>query len=142
MTSRREWVISALGVAASMGVAHEAVRLRRLPSPALPRTPIARLSEFPPGSARVVSMGAMNLVLIRRRTGELAAFDQRCPHLGCPVSYVSGDERTPERLVCPCHDGRFDLATGAGIAGPPRSLPPLPRFVLEVRGDEVFVAGG
>lgn len=40
---------------------------------------------------------------------EVRAFHNRCPHLGCPLSRGRVEGRT---LICPCHEWRFDLATG------------------------------
>ena len=42
-------------------------------------------------------------------------------------------------IHCPCHEGYFDLRSGAVLAGPPPR--PLPRITLEVRGDEVYATG-
>jgi Rieske Fe-S protein len=42
-------------------------------------------------------------------------------------------------FFCPCHEGRFDLRTGAPVAGPPRR--PLPRIELDVRGREIYAIG-
>ena len=39
----------------------------------------------------------------------------------------------------PCHEGRFDLRSGAPTAGPPRR--PLARVVLEVRGRDIYAVG-
>jgi Rieske Fe-S protein len=43
------------------------------------------------------------------------------------------------RFHCPCHEGSFNLATGAPIAGPPRR--PLPRISVEVRSGAVYATG-
>lgn len=43
-------------------------------------------------------------VVLVRVAGELRAFSARCPHLGCRLAGVEGDE-----LVCPCHGSRFGL---------------------------------
>ena len=54
-------------------------------------------------------------VLLIRRGAELRAFWSRCPHLGCRIQRVDG-----EQLVCPCHGSRFDLA-GRVLTGPATS---------------------
>lgn len=74
-------------------------------------------------------------ILLRTPSGELAAYSQKCTHLGCVV-YLSeaGDE-----LVCPCHEGGFSAATGEVLFGPPER--PLPRITLEVRGGTVWATG-
>ncbi len=54
-----------------------------------------------------------------------AAYDQRCTHLSCGVI---PDPHAPDQLLCPCHHGHFDCATGRPVAGPPRR--PLPVIEL------------
>ena len=44
-------------------------------------------------------------------------------------------DESSNRLECPCHQGFFSIADGAVLQGPPRR--PLPRVVLERRGDEL-----
>jgi Rieske Fe-S protein len=74
-------------------------------------------------------------LLVRVSAAEFVAFSQKCTHLSCAVI------PRPDQGVfyCPCHEGRFDLRSGAAIAGPPRR--PLPRVVLDVRGGEIFATG-
>jgi nitrite reductase/ring-hydroxylating ferredoxin subunit len=44
------------------------------------------------------------------------AFDDTCTHEGCSLSkgHVEGSS-----IVCPCHAGTFDMASGEVLAGPP-----------------------
>ncbi len=74
-------------------------------------------------------------VLIRTGEQSYLAYEQQCTHLACPVipNVAEG------RLDCPCHEGRFDLATGRPIAGPPRR--PLPRIMLEIHDGRVWAVG-
>ncbi|OGF53353.1 MAG: hypothetical protein A2Z21_07910 [Candidatus Fraserbacteria bacterium RBG_16_55_9] len=55
-----------------------------------------------------------------------------CTHQGCIVTW---DEKR-HLLNCPCHAGVFD-ASGNVVAGLP--LRPLPRWRVEIVGDEVFI---
>ncbi len=50
--------------------------------------------------------------IVVRAGGAVRALSSRCPHLGCRIGRVAGDE-----LVCPCHGSRFNLA-GKLVAGP------------------------
>jgi cytochrome b6-f complex iron-sulfur subunit len=51
--------------------------------------------------------------IILVRTGEeLHALSAKCPHLGCRIPMVVGNE-----LVCPCHGSTFDLG-GQRLSGP------------------------
>jgi Rieske Fe-S protein len=74
-------------------------------------------------------------VLVRLSEHEFVAYSQKCTHLSCAVV------PRPEQgvLHCPCHEGFFDLRTGRQLAGPPPR--PLPRVVLEHRGDEIYATG-
>jgi len=71
-------------------------------------------------------------LLVRLTASEFVAFNQKCTHLSCAVI------PRPEEgsFYCPCHEGRFDLKTGAPIAGPPRR--PLTRIVLDIRGRDIY----
>jgi arsenite oxidase small subunit len=75
-------------------------------------------------------------ILVRTRDGRYHAYTQNCTHQGCPVNF----ERAHDRLECPCHQGAYDLQTGASLFGPPRL--PLTRIDLELRpGGEVWAVG-
>ena len=74
-------------------------------------------------------------LLVRLTTGEFVAFGQKCTHLSCAVIPRPAEGS----FYCPCHEGRFDLRTGAPTAGPPRR--PLTRIVLELRGRDIFAVG-
>ena len=74
-------------------------------------------------------------LLMRLSEREFVAFGQKCTHLSCAVI-----PRPAEGIFyCPCHEGRFDLRTGAPTAGPPKR--PLPRVLLELRGRDIFAVG-
>jgi nitrite reductase/ring-hydroxylating ferredoxin subunit len=95
--------------------------------------------QLSPGTSRVFYYPTDKdpRILIRRLNGSFIAFDLKCPHLQCPISYeVNGKEN----LVCHCHNGVFDLNTGRGIQGPPREFRPLREVVLEV-GERIWAVG-
>jgi len=74
-------------------------------------------------------------LLVRLSTTDFVAFGQKCTHLSCAVVPRPAEGS----FYCPCHEGRFDLRTGAPTAGPPRR--PLPRIVLERRGRDIYAVG-
>lgn len=74
-------------------------------------------------------------ILVRTRDGQYYAYGQKCTHLTCPVYYA----KEAGRLECPCHEGGFDVRTGAVLYGPPPR--PLDRVVVEVRGGDVWATG-
>jgi Rieske Fe-S protein len=71
-------------------------------------------------------------LLLHLPDGELRAYSQKCTHLGCVVFWEDG----ADDLLCPCHDGHFDLRTGDAVAGPPERA--LPRIDLEVRDGTIW----
>jgi nitrite reductase/ring-hydroxylating ferredoxin subunit len=92
-----------------------------------------------PGTERPFELGGEPALLVRRADGRLCAFELRCTHLGCPVSYQREGAR--ESLVCHCHQGRFELERGEGVEGPPRGLRPLRRIALEEHEGRVIARG-
>ncbi len=74
-------------------------------------------------------------ILVRTRDGQYYAYGQKCTHLTCPVYY----SKDAGRLECPCHEGGFDVRTGAVLYGPPPR--PLDRIVVEFRGGDVWATG-
>ena len=72
-------------------------------------------------------------ILIRVDETTWRAYEQKCTHLSCAVYY------TPEagRIVCPCHNGAFDVQSGAVLQGPPPRG--LRRFDVVVRGEDVVI---
>ncbi len=71
-------------------------------------------------------------LLVRLTATEVVAFNQKCTHLACAV--VPRPEQ--QSFHCPCHNGWFDIRSGAPTAGPPRR--PLTRIVLERRGRDIY----
>ena len=114
--------------------AQSLVRSRRKPPG---KMKIGSLSALPPGSVAMFTYPSDHdpCLLIRTREGALLAYSQKCTHLSCAV-VPKLDEGI---LLCPCHEGIFDLATGRNVAGPPPR--PLPSIDLEVTGDEIFATG-
>jgi Rieske Fe-S protein len=56
--------------------------------------------------------GGRGLIVFRDPQGTLKAFDSKCTHAGCNVTYQVS------RIHCNCHGGTYDL-NGKNIAGPP-----------------------
>lgn len=62
------------------------------------------------------------------------AIEDRCSHDDNPL----GDgELEEEKIVCPRHGARFDLATGAALSMP--AVTPIRTFPVRVEGGEIFV---
>ena len=71
-------------------------------------------------------------IAVRTPEGKLVAYSQVCTHLSCAVVY----DKAENVLVCPCHNGVFNIDHGSPVAGPPTR--PLPRVKIEQRGDQLF----
>ena len=99
---------------------------------------IVALGQVPVGETHLFSYptDADPAILVRLAEREVVAFSQKCTHLGCVVFY----EAEEERWHCPCHEGNFDVRTGAVLSGPPPR--PLGRIEVEIRTDDVVWALG
>lgn len=93
--------------------------------------PVAEASEIQPGTARRVYLGTDALAVFNVG-GTYYAVSDRCTHGRASLSEGSVDAASCV-LECPWHGGRFHLATGAPVNGPP---------VVAVRTYEVKVNGG
>ena len=74
-------------------------------------------------------------IAMRLPDGRLVGFSSICTHLSCAVLWRPGQGE----LVCPCHEGRFDDATGRVLGGPPPR--PLPVIRLQERPDGIYAVG-
>ena len=75
-------------------------------------------------------------VLLVRLDGAVCAYEDRCAHLGVPLSEGTLHEGV---ITCRAHQYEYDARTGAGIN--PRNVC-LKRIVCDVQGGEVFVCAG
>jgi Rieske Fe-S protein len=67
---------------------------------------------------------ADEVIVHRQDGGRFTVFSARCPHLGCRIARLDGDQ-----FVCPCHGSRFAL-DGSVARGPAtRPLQSLPYTV-------------
>jgi nitrite reductase/ring-hydroxylating ferredoxin subunit len=102
-----------------------------------PALKIAKAAAILPGSSLLFRYPSEDdpCILLRGPDGRLFGYSQVCTHLSCAVVYQ------PEQgcLLCPCHHGWFDAASGMPIAGPPRR--PLPRILLNIVDDTIIAVG-
>ncbi len=96
------------------------------------RTKAASVGELTPNTGKIFRFGSIPALLVFTADGTYKAFSAICTHLTCTVGF---DSQT-QTILCPCHNGRFDLE-GRVISGPPpRPLDPLE---VEISGEEIFV---
>lgn len=70
--------------------------------------------------------------ITKAHDGTVTAFSSTCPHLGCVIDYVPGDEE----FFCPCHAATFQ-EDGAMVSGPqPRGMDELKTSLKKVRGEQ------
>jgi 3-phenylpropionate/trans-cinnamate dioxygenase ferredoxin subunit len=82
------------------------------------------MGEFVPvGPADAVGEGQIaayqvgsRRIAVARVEDVLYAFDDLCTHAFCSLA---DGELEANSVVCPCHYGQFDLATGTVLDGPP-----------------------
>ena len=95
---------------------------------------VANVSEIPVGGVKLFQYPKQGdqCIMVRTSVESYVAYSQKCTHLSCAVVYA----REENRLECPCHQGYFSIADGSVLQGPPTR--PLPRVMLERRGDELI----
>jgi Rieske Fe-S protein len=103
----------------------------------LPRLAISRAEDVPVGGFKLFHYPGQNdpCVLVRLAPNNWVAFEQRCTHLSCPVI----PQPQQDRFFCPCHEGVFNIETGAPVSGPPRR--PLVRVTVAVLTGQVYATG-
>jgi len=105
--------------------------------PVYPAIRVASLGEIPVGGIKLFPYPSPQeqCILVRIDQDSYVAYSQKCTHLSCAVFYAPEQQR----LECPCHEGYFSVRDGSVLQGPPPR--PLPRVVLEKRGQELFASG-
>src|SRR5881394_1495459 len=120
----------------TLGGAGAAQAVARRPTRADGFTPVANLSELPPGTAKRV-YAANEAVALFNVNGTVYAIANRCSHARASLSEGTVDAARCA-VTCPWHEGVFSLETGQVLSGPP-SLP-VATYRVKVEGDTVLVA--
>jgi nitrite reductase (NADH) small subunit len=82
-------------------------------------------AQIPPGEGRNFEVAGRQVAVFRTRDGRVFATQAACPHRGGPLADgLVGDGV----VVCPLHEWRFDLASGAT----PNGTCPLAVYPLAV----------
>ena len=96
-------------------------------------TKVAKASEIPPGTGKVVEIGGKQLALFNCE-GTFYAVDNTCKHQGGPLGEGSLSGKT---VTCPWHGWEYDVATGVCETVPSVAVQ---RFDVKVDGDDLFVS--
>lgn len=93
--------------------------------------PLCKVSEMPPGSRKLVTIGGRDIGVFRLEDGRFFGLRNRCPHRGAPLCagrlmglvtaerpYQLVRQREGEILRCPWHGWEFDLTTGRSVFMP------------------------
>jgi nitrite reductase (NADH) small subunit len=91
-----------------------------------------RVDDVPVGEGRALTVDGRRIAIFRS-AGGWYALDAVCPHRGGPLEDGIVCDRA---VICPLHDRRFDLATGAPLSAGDG----VAAHAVEVRGERVFVA--
>lgn len=102
-----------------------------------PKHEISKLEKISVGEAVKFAFPAEHdsALLIRLSDTKFVAYQNACTHLRCPVYWVKEEGE----MICPCHEGKFDVHTGSPTAGPPRR--PLPEIELKVENGTIYAVG-
>jgi nitrite reductase/ring-hydroxylating ferredoxin subunit len=94
---------------------------------------VAETSDVPNGGMKIVKMNETE-VLVANLDGKLYAIGNKCTHVGGPL----GKGKLEGSVVtCPWHGSRFDVKSGAVIAGPAAN--PEPTFQVKVENSAIWI---
>lgn len=88
-------------------------------------------ADVPIASGARFKVNDLEILVTQPTEGDFKAFDATCTHAGCIVTGVM--ER---QIACACHGARFDMSTGAVLAGPAKAA--LGKVPIVVEGDQIF----
>ena len=93
---------------------------------------VGALESLRIGEAKLIRHGVKPFFVLRTNETTVIALSAVCTHVRCILNY----DRERRIIVCPCHDGRFDLKGNVLSGPPPRALP---QYEVSMRAGEVFV---
>jgi len=120
----------------TLGGAGSAQAVARRPARADGFTPVATLTELPPGTAKR-AYAANEAVALFNVNGTVYAIANRCTHARASLSEGTVD---PARcaVTCPWHEGIFSLETGSVLGGPP--VHAVVTYRVKLEDGAIFIA--
>ena len=97
---------------------------------------VAAKSDCPQGQLKGAMADGVPVVL-SNADGKICALEDQCSHENLPLS---DGELEDGELVCIYHGARFDACSGARKTLP--AVMPVRSFLVEVRGDDIYVDVG
>lgn len=94
---------------------------------------VGNASEMEEGEVRLFDVDGQ-AIAVAKVAGSLYAFDDTCTHAQCSLAEGDLDGTT---IICPCHDGEFDVTTGEVLDGPPDE--PVLTYHVRTEGDEIQI---
>lgn len=95
---------------------------------------VGKTTDVAPGTIKGFTVAGKDLA-VANDDGSYYAFDNWCTHEAC--NFADEGELEDGKLVCTCHFGEFDPATGAVLGGPPWD--PIKVYPLVIDGDELSI---
>ena len=96
-------------------------------------TKVAKTSDIPPGTGKVVETGGKTLALFNCE-GTFYAIDNTCKHRGGPLGEGS---LTGATVMCPWHGWEYDVSSGKCQTDPSIAVQ---KFDVKVEGDDILVS--
>jgi NAD(P)H-dependent nitrite reductase small subunit len=88
--------------------------------------------DLPIGKSAIISAGEDEIALFNYK-GKYYAVTNKCPHRGAPL----GEGRIEEGIViCPNHEWRFKLESGANMQNPELFIPTYP---VKVKNENIYI---
>lgn len=94
---------------------------------------VGKASQIEDGEVKVFNVDGQ-AIAVASSGGSLYAFDDTCTHAQCSLAEGDLDGTT---VICPCHDGEFDITTGEVLDGPPDE--PVIVYPVRVDGDDLQI---
>jgi len=95
---------------------------------------VGKVVDVPVGTVAVFDVKGTH-VAVANVHGTLYAFDDTCTHEQCSLAEGELEDAT---VICPCHQGQFDVRTGEVLAPPPPS--PVKTYQVRTERDALQIA--
>jgi nitrite reductase/ring-hydroxylating ferredoxin subunit len=104
---------------------------------------LCKLEDIPIGSARGFNVNGRDILVARPHAQVVAAYLNRCPHLGVPLNWYPDAFMDSESafLRCSTHGALFEPGTGLCVLGPCRG-DKLWQLECEIREDGIHLDEG